>query len=103
MANKLGSVAVASPMSDQFDRVAPQPHLTVRLEHEQLHDDLLARYLGADSGMTDEGTGDDAQPVADPGVFPSALDVWQVDGAVALAGAQGVDRRRQSITIGAAS
>jgi hypothetical protein len=50
-----------------------------------------ARDLGAEPGLADERAGDDLHPIADAGVFPSALCVWQVDGAVAFAGAQGVD------------
>jgi hypothetical protein len=51
--------------SGQLDRVALQPHLTLRLEHQQQHADLLARHLGAEPGMADEGAGHDPQPVAD--------------------------------------
>jgi hypothetical protein len=42
----------------QLDYVAPQPHPTLRLEHHHQHADLLARYLGADSGLTGEWAGD---------------------------------------------
>jgi hypothetical protein len=45
-------IVASALMSDQLDRVAPQPHLTLRLEHEQKHADLLARHLGAGPGMT---------------------------------------------------
>jgi hypothetical protein len=63
----------------------------LRLEHEQRHADLMARYLGAEPGKTDERAGNDLHSVADPGFPPSTLFVWQVDGAAALASARGVD------------
>jgi hypothetical protein len=47
----------ATLASHQLDRVAAQPHLTLRFEHEQQHADLLARYLGAQPRMADERAG----------------------------------------------
>jgi hypothetical protein len=44
-------------IQDQIDRFTPQPHLTLRFEHQQQHADLLARDLGAKPGMPDERAG----------------------------------------------
>jgi hypothetical protein len=47
--------------SDQFDRVAAQPHPTLRLQHEQKHADLLTRHLDAESGLPHKRVGNDLQ------------------------------------------
>jgi hypothetical protein len=72
-----------SSASDQFERIALQPYLSLHYEHQQQHADLLARDLGAETGMTDERAGNDVYAVADP----------RHDGAVTIARAQGVDHR----------
>jgi hypothetical protein len=39
----------SDPPSDQFDRIATEPHLTLRPEHEQKHADVLTQYLDVET------------------------------------------------------